>query len=415
MKNQKKILIFSDCFAYSGSEVVIENLFLSHKIQSKYEFEFIYGYNRSYNQRLNERFEFLGIKQKNVKSIKLFSPDWVGNQKNLHKKTSPKYLYYLLNTTILRVFKYFFVSHIFNYFIIRKKILKSKPDILYINNGGYPASLQCILAVFAAKSIGMDTIFFNINNMATARRKWYEKYMDSYLNRNVTKFITASYAAQEEAVKIRKLNKGSFVRIPNTIFNDKQIEVNTKNFDGRKQIKFGSVGLLTKRKGYHILLQAVDILVNKYNVTDFEIEIIGEGEEKQNLKNLATKYKISRYVRFLGFKSDPFSYVSDFDVFILPSIRNEDFPYVILEAMIFAKPLIGTCVAGIPEQIDNEKTGLLIEPNKPDKLAVAMMELLNFQKIEQYGLKSREKYFKEFNYELFEDKYFDLFNLDSHQ
>ncbi len=243
------------------------------------------------------------------------------------------------------------------------------------------------------------------------RTKWYEKYIDSYVNRNVTKFITASYAAQQQAVEIRNLKKDSFVRIPNTIYNDQQIDFQNKNFEDRKQIKFGSVGLLTQRKGYNILLEAVDILVNQYKVTDFEIEIIGDGEEKQNLQELATKYNINSYVQFLGFKPNPYLYIRDFDVFILPSVRNEDFPYVILEAMIFAKPIIGTYVAGIPEQIDDEETGLLIEPNNPVQLAKAIRKMLSVQKIEASGLKSREKYFKEFHYELVEEKYFELFNL----
>jgi glycosyltransferase involved in cell wall biosynthesis len=410
MEKQKKVLIFSDCFVYSGSELVIENILLSHKMQSRFEFEFIYGSNPTYDRRLKERFEVLGLNHENVKAINLIHPVWAGFQKSLQKKNSINYYYFLIKTLMLRLVKYLFVSHILNFFTLRKNMLKSKPDILYINNGGYPASLQCILAVFVAKSIGIKTIFFNINNMAMERTKWYEKYIDSYMNRSVTKFITASYAAQEQAVEIRNLKKDSFVRIPNTIYKDKQIDFQKKNFEGRKQIKFGSVGLLTQRKGYHILIKAVDILVNQHKVTDFQIEIIGDGEEKQNLQELATKYNINSYVQFLGFKSNPYLYIRDFDVFILPSVRNEDFPYVILEAMIFAKPIIGTYVAGIPEQIEDQETGLLIEPNNPVQLANAMREMLNLKKIEQYGLKSREKYFYEFKYDLIEEKYFELFN-----
>lgn len=372
MKKQKKILIFSDCFTYSGSELVIENILLSKKIANNFDLEFIYGYNPSYDSRLKERFDYLNLKLDNVKSIRLISPDWYGYQKSLLKKTKSKYFYLLLKTIILKIARFLFISHVLNFFLLRKEILTSNPDILYINNGGYPASLQCLLTVFVARSIGISTIYFNINNMAMNRKRWYDSYIDSYINGGVTKFITASYAAQKQAIISRNFVGDLFVRIPNTIYNDEGIKIFNDKNENRKIIKFGSVGLLTERKGYHVLLKALDILVNRCKITDFEVEIIGDGEERQNLENLVNEFNLNNFVRFLGFQSNPLSFISDFDVFILPSVRNEDFPYVILEAMILSKPIIGTTVAGIPEQIINEETGLLIEPNNPDDLAIAM-------------------------------------------
>lgn len=410
MKIKKKILIFSDCFTYSGSEVVIENLLLSNKIERYFNLEFLYGYNKSYDIRFNERIKYLGLKQYITGSIKLLSPDWYVYQKMLDKKYDLKYLYLLIRILILRGLKFFFISHLVNFITLRSKFKKSKPDIVYINNGGYPASLQCILAVFVAKSSNINVIYFNINNMAMERSKWYHNYLDKYLDRSVTKFITASYAAQNEAVEKRSFRRDSFVRIPNTIYSDRII---AKTFNTRivnTVIRFGSVGLLTQRKGFHVLLEAVGILVNELNTRTFEVFLIGEGEEKESLMKLVNKYNIHEQIRFLGYNPKPLEEVSQFDVFILPSIRNEDFPYVILEAMVLGKPIIGTRVAGIPEQIENEVTGLLVEPDNPNELAEAMKVFFDAEIRKQCGIKSKIKYFNEFNFDIIENKYFELFD-----
>jgi glycosyltransferase involved in cell wall biosynthesis len=64
------------------------------------------------------------------------------------------------------------------------------------------------------------------------------------------------------------------------------------------------------------------------------------------------------------------------DVLVLPSVENEDFPNVVIEAMALGKPVIASRLAGTPEQVDQGVTGLLVEPHRADQLAGAMNDLL---------------------------------------
>ena len=407
---KKKLLIFSDCFTYSGSENVIENIRLSQKINLEFDVYFVYGYNSSYQARLEERSAYLGLSNENVSPIYLLSPDWAINKYNL-SGISLKKAALFIRVIFLKVFKLLFISHLYNFLSLKRRLKKISPDVLYINNGGYPASLQCCVAVFAASAIKLNNIYFNINNLATPINKFYEKRLDAYINRHVTKFITASFAAGEHALHNRLLQAGKFIRIPNTINNEAFLAEKYGSEKGLNPVlTFGSVGLLTNRKGYHILLEAARILVHEQNVTDFKIKLIGDGEDRPLLQELCEKYDIENYVAFLGFKPNPLDELSDFDVFVLPSIKNEDFPYVILEAMILAKPVIGTKIAGIPEQVSNSASGFLIEPNNASDLANAMVKFLSDKAvINEMGLKGRKKYMNEFRYSIIEDLYFKLF------
>jgi glycosyltransferase involved in cell wall biosynthesis len=82
-------------------------------------------------------------------------------------------------------------------------------------------------------------------------------------------------------------------------------------------------------------------------------------------------------VTFLGWKgrAQVAELLHGCEVFVLPS-RSEPFGIVLLEAMACKKPIIATTVGGIPEIIEDGKTGILVEPDNPDALAKALIALL---------------------------------------
>ena len=65
------------------------------------------------------------------------------------------------------------------------------------------------------------------------------------------------------------------------------------------------------------------------------------------------------------------------DVLILPSVADEDFPNVVLEAMAHGKPVIASRLAGIPEQVSEGATGFLTDPRNVEQLAQAITEISN--------------------------------------
>jgi glycosyltransferase involved in cell wall biosynthesis len=120
---------------------------------------------------------------------------------------------------------------------------------------------------------------------------------------------------------------------------------------------FVSVARLHSRKGFHKLMDAhAQLLKDGF---DHHVIIIGDGDEKENLKKQAESLGVTQSFEFLGSLLNPYPYVKNADFFILPS-ESESWPLIIADSLILQKPIISTNVGGIPEMISHEKTGYLI-------------------------------------------------------
>ena len=134
-----------------------------------------------------------------------------------------------------------------------------------------------------------------------------------------------------------------------------------------------SVGRLTAKKNYPLLLKAVASLGDQTNV---RVMILGEGEERSMLEKMTRKLGIYKRVNFMDFQSNPFKYIARATLFVLSS-SWEGFPYVISEAMACGTPVISTrCPHGPDEIITDEINGLLIPVGDVDALARAIARLL---------------------------------------
>lgn len=78
--------------------------------------------------------------------------------------------------------------------------------------------------------------------------------------------------------------------------------------------------------------------------------VVGEGEERESLGQLAEKLGVADIVRFAGFQAVPLGWVQAMDICVLCSSK-EGFPRVVLEAMLAAKPVVGSDVDGTRELV----------------------------------------------------------------
>ncbi len=138
--------------------------------------------------------------------------------------------------------------------------------------------------------------------------------------------------------------------------------------------KIISVGRLYFLKGHKYLLKAFKFV--RENGINANLIILGDGIEKANLENLARKLGIEKYVIFAGFKENPYKYMKNSDVFVLPSL-SEAFPCVLIEAMVCGVPVVATrCPSGPEEIITDGINGLLVSVKDEKALADAMINLL---------------------------------------
>jgi glycosyltransferase involved in cell wall biosynthesis len=112
-------------------------------------------------------------------------------------------------------------------------------------------------------------------------------------------------------------------------------------------------------------------------VPDVFLVIVGPGDDRPRLEAMAQELKVTDRVRFAGRVSDEElqSYLAACDLFVLPS-TGEGFGIVYLEAMFHGKACIGARAGGVPEVIEHEVTGLLVDPERLDRLAEVISRLL---------------------------------------
>lgn len=119
-----------------------------------------------------------------------------------------------------------------------------------------------------------------------------------------------------------------------------------------------TVGRLTVQKKIdRVIRLAARLKAENYKV---HFQIIGDGELKKELLDLATTLDVLDIVTFLGFIKNPFPYIKNADLMLLPS-AYEGFGLVICEAMLLEVPVVSTKTAGPIEIIDNDTYGLLCE------------------------------------------------------
>jgi glycosyltransferase involved in cell wall biosynthesis len=149
---------------------------------------------------------------------------------------------------------------------------------------------------------------------------------------------------------------------------------NGRNRDGRNRYIL-CIALLNEWKGIDVLLKASKSLLAADDA--LRLVLIGDGPLRRELEALASSLGIRNQTDFLGGKgaADVASLLRGCEVFALPS-RAESFGVVITEAMACKKPVVATKVGGIPEIIENGKTGILVEPDDPEAMAEALRSVL---------------------------------------
>ena len=187
-----------------------------------------------------------------------------------------------------------------------------------------------------------------------------------------------------------------------------ELDLNLKN-----RPLFSTIALLEERKGHIWLLKAIKKLKESKISLDFSPFFIfeGNGTTYSILNNYILDNKLEDYV--VIFKEIPniFNLINASDAIILPSVFKEDFPNVIIESMSLGKPVIGTKIAGIPEQIDHNINGCLVNPKDSDDLYGSIIHLMNKEIRETYGTQAKYKYNNNYKVEISIEKYIRLYKL----
>lgn len=182
----------------------------------------------------------------------------------------------------------------------------------------------------------------------------------------------AVVGVSEDATKLcQQQNRGNAAKM-RCIWNG--IDLERFRFQGpNDQLTAISVGRLSPEKDYSTLLRATKLVLEQY--PNFQLKLIGDGQERTLLENLAKELGIESQVTFLGERSDVHEQLGRAGFFVSSS-TTEGISLTLLEAMAVGLPIVTTAVGGSPEIVMPDVTGKLVPPSNPQELADAMIAMI---------------------------------------
>jgi glycosyltransferase involved in cell wall biosynthesis len=123
-----------------------------------------------------------------------------------------------------------------------------------------------------------------------------------------------------------------------------------------------TLGILSRQKGVDLAIEAIARLLPRY--PQLRLLVVGSGDYEEGLKSLARQSGVGAAVYFVGpvYHDQTREFYNAADLFLLPTLREEGFANVILEAMASGRPVIASRIGGNPEAVLDGETGFLIPP-----------------------------------------------------
>ncbi len=202
-------------------------------------------------------------------------------------------------------------------------------------------------------------------------KSWYYPYLKSAFEQ-ASRIVTVSPSLQDKIADISPEATDKMLSIPNMV--DTTFFGEAREEKPQQPFRFFSLAHLEPVKGFDILLKAFAIL-EKNEPGKFDLVIGGDGSQMQQLLNLRKQLGLEEKVRFTGHlkRKEIRNQMGNAHAFVLPS-RFEAFGVVYIEAMASGLPVIASRAGG-PETFITPQTGLITEPESPEKLANAMKSL----------------------------------------
>ena len=164
-------------------------------------------------------------------------------------------------------------------------------------------------------------------------------------------------------------------------------------------------GRLTYWKGQEKFIESLNILIEDYNITNFQAVILGSDQGRKvyskKLINLVQRYRLNKKIKFIQHcKEMPLAY-SLADVVVSASIEPEAFGRVSVETQAMGKPIVASNIGGSKETIINKKTGFLYKHDDPRELAKILNTViqLSVDELKFMGNEGRKNVTRKFDVE----------------
>ena len=343
----KKILFFIPNLMHGGAEKVLVNLVNNLHIEK-------------YDITLQTLFD-VGVNKKHLNKdirYKYFLKNIVKGNSIILKLFTPKFLY--------------------------KRIIKEKYDIVVSYLEGPTARILWGCPYKETKKVSWIHIELNDEKLLSTgfrsfkeAKKGYESYDKIICVSNTVKQIFEDVSGIRENVEV----------LYNTNETEDIIEKSTENVEDiefdKDTINICSVGKVIEKKGYYRLAQIHKKLIDeglKHN-----IYIIGIGEDEDRIRKYLKENNLEDTYHLIGFRDNPYKYVSKCDLFVCSSYR-EGFSTAVTESLVVGTPVVSTLCSGAQELLGyNNEYGLVVENSEEGiyqglKKILSDKELINYYK-----------------------------------
>ena len=298
----------------------------------------------------------------------------------------------------------------FNALLLAILIISKKINIVHARSRA-PA-WSCYLACFLTNRVFVTT-FHGTYNFKNKFKKFYNSIMlrsrltiagsnfiFGHINENYNEYLNKK---KKLRVIFRGINIDYFSQKNISILKQEKLKKEW-NLDTEK-FTILMPGRLTSWKGQEKFIEALNILIEDYNITNFQAILLGSDQGRKvyskKLHSLVERYSLTKKVKFIEHCNEmPLAY-SVSDVVVSASIEPEAFGRVAVESQSMGKPIIASNIGGSKETILNKKSGFLYKHDDPRELAKNLNTViqLNQEELKLIGIEGRKNVAKKFDVE----------------
>ena len=246
-------------------------------------------------------------------------------------------------------------------------------------------------------------------------------FINMLMGRYADKIVTVSQAVANH-IKQSPFIKDSQVEViyngvDNAVYYPMDASSIREKFDiAQDALVIGMIGRVNAIKGQNDFIEAVEPLLEKNEqAVAFLAGGVFPGEEwrlEELDKRIASSSVVSQIHR-IDYYDKTSELYNMFDIFVLPSIKPDSLPTVVLEAMACSKPVVGYNNGGIAEMVVDDKSGCLVKPNRPQELSNAFSLLLDSsEKREKFGRVGYQRQKELFSLESYIKNFSELYKTD---
>jgi len=278
---------------------------------------------------------------------------------------------------------------------------RTRPQLVHVNNGGYPGSELCRAATLVARFARRPRCVLSVNSAPFSRELSYptiEAIADRLVWRSVDAVHVATAFVDRRLSELRGMPENLGVQIPYGVAEPSATVDAVEALRGRltdgNALLVGMVSAAGEvEKGHSVLVEALAR-------AGPDVQAVVVGAHPEGLLRQVAARGLSGRVAIVGHvpAAEFGAYLRAIDLLVVPSTAYESLPLVVLEAMAAGKPVFASRLSGIPEAVLDGTTGRLFEPGDVDELAALLREATRARdELVSMGMVGRERWRERFS------------------